>query len=61
MEEVGLGREHCPSGGNKGCCYPQRELDQEAVVVGRALQGLLQGGRTEELRGLLGGGSQDPH
>lgn len=61
MEEVGLEREHCLLGGNKGCCCPQRELDQEAVVVGRALQGLLEGGRTGELRVVLGEGRQDPH
>lgn len=56
-----LEREHCPLGGNRDCCCLQRGLDQEAVGVGRAPQGLLEGGRPVELRMVLGEGSQDPH
>lgn len=61
MGEVGLEREHCLLGGNKGCCCLQRELDQEAGVVGRALQGLLERGRPGELKVVLGEWSQGPH
>lgn len=61
MEEVGLEREHFLLEGNKGCCCLQRELDQEAGVVGRALQGLLEEGRPGELKVVLGEWSQDPH
>lgn len=60
MEEVELEREHCPLGGNRDCCCLQRGQDQEALV-GRAPQGLLEGGRPVELRMVLGEGSQDPH
>lgn len=34
---------HSPVGGNKGCCCLQRGQDQEALAVGRAPQGLLEG------------------
>lgn len=61
MEEEGLERGHCLLGENRGCCCPQRELDQEALVVGRVPQGLLEMGRPGELRVALGEGSQDPH
>ena len=61
MEEVELEREHCPLGGNRGCCHLQRVLDQEVLAVGRGPQGLLEGGRPVELRVVLQGGSQDPH
>ena len=61
MEEVQLGRGHCPVGGNKGCCCLQRRRGQEALAVGRAPQGLLEGGKPVELRVVLGEGSQDPH
>lgn len=57
---MGLEREHCPLGGNRGCCL-QRGLGQEALVVGKAPQGLLEGGRPVKLRVVLGEGSQDPH
>lgn len=56
-----LERGHYPLGGNKGCCCLQRGLGQEALAVGRAPQGLLEGGRPVELRVFLGEGSQDPH
>lgn len=56
-----LEREHCPLGGNRDCCYLQRGLGQEALVVERAPQGLLEGGRPVELRVVLEEGSQDPH
>lgn len=48
-------------GGNKGCCCLQRGQDQEALAVGRAPQGLLEGGKPVELRVVLEEGSQDPH
>lgn len=56
-----LERGHCPLGGNKDYCCLQRGLGQEAWAVGRAPQGLLEGGRPVELREVLEEGSQDPH
>lgn len=61
MEAVGLERGHCPLEGNRGCCCLQKGLGQEALVVGRAPQGLLEEGRPVERRVVLGEGSQDPH
>lgn len=61
MEEVELGRGHCPLGGNRGHCCLRRGLGQEALAVGRAPQGLLEVGKPVELRVVPGEGSQDPH
>lgn len=58
---MGLGKGHCPWEENRGCCYPQRVLGQEAGVAGRAPQGLLEGGMAEELKVVQGAGSQGLH
>lgn len=58
---MGLEKGHCPSGGSRGCHCLQRGLGQEALVVGRAPQALLEGGRSGALAVVLGAGSQDPH
>lgn len=61
MEEEELEMGHYPLGENRGYCCLQKGLGQEALVVGRVPQGLLEGGRPVELRVVLGEGSQDPH